>query len=44
MLVGTNPGVDINDVVSVGDLESEYNTVTSDFLILKYHIGLVEFQ
>lgn len=44
VLMWTNPGVDINDVVSVGDLESKYNTITSGFLILKYHIGFVEFQ
>ena len=44
VLVWTNPGVDINDVVSVGDLESEYNTITLGFFILLNHIGFVEFQ
>ena len=44
MLVRPRPGVDIDDVVSVGDLEAEDKTITSDFLILEYHIGFVEFQ
>ena len=34
MLVRPGPGVDIDDVVSVGDLEAEDKTFTFDFLIL----------
>ena len=32
VLVRPGPGVDIDDVVSVGDLEAEDKTITSDFL------------